>query len=119
MYVERSDRKTDGRVQGYFDELRAGGHSFDANNAAKYSPLEQQEFASALYEFRLKGKQSALMQVADLYLFPICKGGYPGRYHPHDVLRAGRKLIDGHVDATEICGIKYSCFEGVKKDHGG
>lgn len=115
VYVERSDKKTDKKVGNYFQELRQGGHSFDAKNAAKYAPLGQTDFASCLYDFRLKDKKSELMQVADLYLYPMVKGGYPKTYTPFEVLRGGGKLIDAHVEDHHSCGIKYSCFEGVKK----
>lgn len=112
VHVERSDRKTDRAIQEYFRRLKGQGHSFDGQNAAKYSPLEQVQFDDVLYDFRLKDKSSQLMQFADLYLYPMCKGGYPRCYIPYERLKDGRKLIDAHVHEASVCGIKYYCFDG-------
>ena len=54
--IERSDKKTDRLIHGYYDELRGKGHPFDARSAAKYGPYVATDFAETLYEFRTKDK---------------------------------------------------------------
>jgi hypothetical protein len=56
-----------------------------------------------------------MMQMADLYLYPICRGRYEAAYHPYRIMQDERKLIDVTLekDAVAECGIKYSCFELV------
>jgi hypothetical protein len=57
-----------------------------------------------------------MVQIADLYLYPIARGGYQPMYSPYVQLRENKKLVDDHLSAEELphLGIKYSCFELVK-----
>ena len=66
IYVEKSDKKTDRTLLGYYDELRNTGHPFDVASASKYSPLTAAELRETLYEFKTKEKSSPLMQIADV-----------------------------------------------------
>jgi hypothetical protein len=113
VYVERSDRHTDRRMRGYYDEMRARGHPFDASSASKYHPLSPPELSETLYEFRTQDKTSELMQVADLVLWPMCVGGYDAANRPYTALKQAGTLIDSRLDAAEVAdgGIKYSCWE--------
>ncbi|HEY8377400.1 MAG TPA: hypothetical protein VIK91_12980 [Nannocystis sp.] len=97
------------------DWFGLGGISFDSTNAAKYAPLEQSQLDDVLYDFRLKNKSSRLMQFADLYLYPMCRGGYPRPYTPYHTLRTNGQLIDTHVGDASVEGIKYYCFERVRQ----
>ncbi|PRQ09043.1 DUF3800 domain-containing protein [Enhygromyxa salina] len=115
VYVERSDRKTDRQVKTYFEELKRAGHPFDHARASKYSPLNLTELGETLHDFKMKRKSSPMMQIADLYLYPICRGGYDASYYPFGQLRSASKLIDLHVDDVNTSGIKYYCFENVAK----
>ena len=115
VFVERSDRKTDRRMENYYDDLRHEGYSFDATNSAKYSPLNATLLKDTLYDFKIKSKTSPLMQLADLYLWPMCIGGYdPGNRTYRRLLTDGR-LIDCILpaDVVDSDGIKYSCWERV------
>lgn len=112
VYVERSDRKTDGQVKSYFEDIKGQGHPFDQSNASNYAPLTQSELASTLYDFKMKYKTSRMMQIADLYLYPICRGGYDRSYRPFATLTSSSKLIDCRVDDAIKNGIKYYCFDG-------
>lgn len=117
VFVERSDRKTDKRVEAYFQELKGAGHPFDHANASKYAPLGSAELGDTLYDFKMKTKSSPMMQIADLYLYPICQGGYNAKYAPFEKLEAASRLIDQHVENRNMMGIKYSCFDSiVQKD---
>ncbi|KIG17871.1 hypothetical protein DB30_02494 [Enhygromyxa salina] len=101
----------------YFDELKAAGHPFDRVNASKYGPLGPSELADTLYDFKMKTKTSPMMQIADLFLYPICQGGYDVGYAPFASLKAASRLVDQHVEDSNETGIKYSCFDSIiKKD---
>lgn len=113
VYVERSDKKTDRMIEVYFKDLKNHGHPFDSQRASKYVPMHRDELSSTLYDFKTKNKSSQLMQIADLYLYPICKGGYDANYYPYMKLRESSKLLDQHVDDVGMEGVKYYCFERV------
>jgi hypothetical protein len=114
VMVERSDKKTDRRIQQHYDELKSKGMPFDKHNSGKYAPLDPAELSATLYEFRTKDKSSPLMQLADLCLYPICRYPYDPSYRSHRDLLVRGKLIDCVLKPEEIParGIKYSCFDG-------
>jgi hypothetical protein len=113
VYVEKSDRRTDRTLRGYYDELRAVGHPFDATSAAKYIPLTAAELRETLYEFKTKDKSSPLMQLADLLLWPMCIGGYDRDNRAYAALRTAGTLIDCKLAPQDLTrkGIKYSCWD--------
>lgn len=117
VYLERSDKKTDSQMQAYYDSLRQEGMPFAAPTSAKYAPLTSTELKSTLYEFRTKEKSSPVMQLADLYLWPIAIGGYDPQNLPYRKLMKDNKLINCHLSAEEVDhkGIKYSCWDLVQK----
>src|SRR4029079_9609840 len=113
-YAEHSDRKTERRLKGYYEELRSTGAPFAADTSAKYGPMRPEELAWTLLEFKVKSKTSRLMQIADLALWPACKGGYDPTSRAYLALRDAGKLIDAHCTGTNgVQGIKYSCFDLV------
>jgi hypothetical protein len=89
---------------------------FAAANMALYGPLTAAEMKETLYEFRTKQKTSSIMQIADLYLWPMAVGGYHRSNVTYARLLGDKKLIDCHLQAEEISnlGIKYSCWELVR-----
>lgn len=113
IYVERTDKSTDRIMNGYYEDMRSAGHWFDPKTAGKYSPALPEEYRRTLYEFKTKFKTSRLMQIADLYLWPMCMGGYDKGNKPYAKLIAAGKLIDCYIPAESITtlGIKYSCFD--------
>jgi hypothetical protein len=115
-YPERSDPDSERKLRGYYDDLREHGMPFREGGDPKYAPLSKAELEHTLREFRLKYKSSPPMQIGDLYLYPICRGGYV-KYKPLETLRANGKLIDGTLPEEDLSklGIKYSCFELVDK----
>jgi hypothetical protein len=86
---------------------------FAAGSMAKYAPLGKDELAATLYDLKFKAKTSALVQIADLYAYPMARGGYDPEYFPYMQLKQHQKLIDCLLQDDEIphLGIKYSCFE--------
>jgi hypothetical protein len=115
VFVERGDPKTDRRMREYYNELCRVGLPFAVDTSSKYAPLTSSQFAETLYEFRVKHKTSPMMQVADLYLWPICIGGYDPNNRPFAALRERGKLIDARFTPSEVSGlgIKYSCWDLV------
>lgn len=111
VFVERSDKKTDEKIQRYHEELRSCGHPFDPQNASRYEPLNQSDLADTLYDLKMKTKSSPMMQIADLYLYPLCKARYNPDYRPLRELISASKLLDQHVSDPEKLGVKYYCFD--------
>ena len=112
VYAERSDKPTEAQFKGYFDEMRRIGLPFNAANSEKYRPLSADQLHATLFEFRIKTKDSMLMQFADLVLWPVCHGGYDRGHRAYVELSKAGKLIE--VLCTEdngLQGTKYSCFD--------
>jgi len=113
IFVERSDPKTEGQFKEYFNDMRHVGLPFDAATSQKYAPLAQATLHATLFEFRVKTKSSALMQFADLVLWPVCQGGYDATHRAYKALAQAGKLVDTLcTEANGLQGIKYSCFDG-------
>lgn len=112
---ERCNKPEDAALGAYYAELRTDGLPFDPKNSGKYGPLTKEQFSTTLYELRFKKKTSPMAQFADLYLWPICIGGYHRDNRPYRRLLDDGKLIEcllaSHDHAS--LGSKYSCFEGV------
>ena len=112
VYAERSDRITEAHFKEYFDTMRTEGLPFNAANSEKYRPLPPDLLRSTLFEFRIKGKESPLMQFADLVLWPVCRGGYDKTDRAYEALVKAGKLIDAHcTEENGLMGVKYSCFD--------
>lgn len=111
VFVEASEKITEARLRGYFDCMRADGQPFDSERSSKHQPLSQLQLRIALFEFRVKTKQSHLMQLADLILWPICQGGYktPHRAYAH-LVKCGKLLDSRCSEENGLLGVKYSCF---------
>lgn len=112
VYVEQSSKKDEKLLKSYYEDLRSVGCPFNANNSAVYSPVSAESLKSTLFEFKVRPKASTLMQIADLYLHPICVGGYDQGHRPYQELVKNEKLLDAHVKDVGAEGIKYSCFDG-------
>lgn len=116
VFVERSGREIDDAIHEYYRELRSDGMPFAATMST-YQPLSHTEFARALRSFATKTKQSRLMQLADLCLYPVCRAGYDTSGQAYGSLVSNRKLLDDHLPKCDLPreGIKYSCFEHVRR----
>ncbi len=112
---ERCTKKDDEKLAEYYADMKARGAPFDATNSGKYSPLGAESLANVLYELRFKSKSSPMMQVADLYLWPMCMGGYDKTNHPYRRLIETGRLMDCQCPEKDVAelGIKYSCFDLV------
>lgn len=114
---ERCNKQEDTALSAYYTELRTDGLPFDPKNSGKYAPLTKDQFAATLYDLRFKAKSSPMAQLADLYLWPVCIGGYHRGNRPYRRLLDDGKLIECLLDPADHpnLGSKYSCFEGVDR----
>lgn len=113
IFVERGDKSADAHIRGYYRSLLDVGMPFNKTRSGSYSPLGPKDFQSCLYGLNFKMKTSPVMQIADLYLYPIARGQYDPTYRPFRSLNDNRKLIDNALCAkdAEILGLKKSCFD--------
>ncbi len=118
IYFEETGKKEDRDITAYMRELKTTGSPFDQSRSGKYAPLLPADYARIILgEPRRKTKKLALLQIADLLLYAIAKGGYDPTYRPYHNLKEAGKLMDG-LFSEEDCrarGIKYSCFPDQKE----
>jgi hypothetical protein len=118
VYIEEGDKSADDKICEYYKSLRTEGMPFAVDRSAKYAPLSAPELADTLYDLDFRAKSSPLAQIADLYTYPIARGGYDPDYLPYTQLRERNKLIDSLLATEEVphLGIKYSCFDLVEAE---
>lgn len=119
VFFERAGKAEDRDLVAYTRILKTQGMPFDGANSAAYSSLTAEEFRDIVRgEPRGKTKATPMMQFADLYLYPMAKGGYDPTYRPYRVLMENGRLVDARLtdEARGSLGIKYSCFDRIKKD---
>lgn len=116
IYFEESGKREDRDILKYMRELKAEGQAFDQKNSQGYGPFKAADFRRVCVgkPYR-KTKKNPMIQIADLVLFPMAKGGYQPDYRPYVKLREAGKLLDCRLAADDIPqrGIKYSCFDGL------
>jgi hypothetical protein len=114
---ERCNKPEDALLKGYYELLRAKGPPFATESSEKYAPLAAEQFRETLFEFRPKAKSSPMAQLADLYLWPICMGGYHARNRTYARLIDDGKLIECRLPPQDwpTLGTKYSCFDLVQR----
>lgn len=117
VYPERCNPCEDARLDEYYKSLQSDGMPFAKDSSGKYAPLTQEQFRATLYEFKTKRKSSPMAQLADLYLWPLCMGGYHASNKTYMRLINDGKLIDCRISEEErpMLGSKYSCFESVER----
>ncbi len=114
VFFEASGKHEDRDLMTYAKALKADGMPFAGDGANAYGSLPPKEFRRALKgEPKRRTKEAVMMQVADLMLYPMAKGGYDPTYKPYaDLMRSG-KLIDALVPEQDRSSlrIKYSFFK--------
>ncbi len=117
IFFERAGKSEDGNLIAYTRSLKKEGMPFESYSSASYASLTAQALKDIIRgEPRGRTKEMALIQIADLLLYPMAKGGYDKTYRSYKELLEAHKLIDTHVSERDmpLLGIKYSCFEGIK-----
>ncbi len=118
VFFERSGKQEDRDMVAFMKELKSGGMPFDGDNTAAYGGLEADEFTElVLGEPKGRTKKTPMLQVADLYLYPMAKAGYDASYKPYLALMRAGRLIDSVLppEDRQLLGIKYSCFDGLDR----
>ncbi len=118
IYFEQSGRDADRAIKLYVREMKKAGMPFDTAQSASYEGMSAASLKSVIRsEPRERTKQVPLIQIADLYLYPMVKGGYDPDYRAYRALKDAGKLADCLFaeDVIAARGIKYSCFERVRK----
>lgn len=114
IVFESSGKYEDRDINSYLKELKKYGNPFNPITSEGYSPLSSEDFSRIILgDPKRKTKANHLLQIADLFLFPMVKGGYDQWYFPYRRLKESGKLIDC-VLSEEDCqymSIKYSCFD--------
>lgn len=117
IYFEEAGKKEDRSILSYMKVLKNTGMPFPGSTAAGYASLTAEEFRSiVLGEPRRVTKNVPMVQLADLVLYTMARGGYYPDYPPFQALHAGGRIIDAYLKAEEIAtrGVKYSCFDTTK-----
>lgn len=118
VYFEETGKLEDRRIFSYMRELKSSGMPFNIDTSATYGRLKSSDFKSTVIGTPTRGsKSSKLLQIADLYLYPMAKGGYDKSYRAYSELMEAGRLIDAHLPSSEknSHGIKYSCFDFQEK----
>lgn len=118
VFFERSGKQEDWDIVAFMKELKAKGMPFDGDNAAAYQGLKASEFSElVLGESKGRTKKTPMLQIADLYLYPMAKAGYDASYKPHLALMKAGRLIDSVLSSENrpLLGIKYSCFDHLDR----
>lgn len=113
VFFEETGKAEDRALISYTKELKAQGMPFDGSNSAGYGSLTAADFKRLVMgEPKRRTKATPMMQIADLYLYPMAKAGYDPAYRPYRHFVEHRKLIDAVLAPEERAslGIKYSCF---------
>lgn len=114
---EKSGKQEDKDIRAYLKDLKKQGNPFAQTSSQEYTPLLADDYRRIILgEPHQKSKLIPMIQIADLLLYPIAKGGYDPEYTPYDELKKRGKLIDTWLGEKDIPfrGIKYSCFDAPK-----
>jgi len=114
VIVERTGKNEDSKIEEYHTNLREQGAPFNADTSMIHQPLTGDELSSILMKKpSFVTKESRLMQIADLTLYPLVRGAYDPDYLPYQHLVKNEKIlvIPNGKDDEVISGIKYSCFD--------
>lgn len=115
VYPEQSARDDEKRLRAYYKDLLTAGLPFDPAKSGAYAPLKAHELNETLIELRFKAKTSPIMQVADLYLWPVAMYRYGEALRPYGAFKEAGRLIENHLADEQVAtrGTKYSCFQLV------
>ncbi|MGP4686728.1 DUF3800 domain-containing protein [Agrobacterium pusense] len=113
VFFEESGKHEDRDIIHYAKLLKTEGMPFSTATSSGYASLSSEDFRRVVRgEPKRRTKATVMLQIADLMLYPMAKGGYEPTYKPYVDLIAAGKLIDALLPAPERSGlgIKYSCF---------
>lgn len=114
VFHEMSGKKEDRDIRSYMKELKQFGSPFSTESSSAYRPLQPADYRRiVLGEPQQRTKNTPMLQIADLFLYPIAKGKYDKDYRSYCDLLNNGKLINSALSEEEISslGVKYSCFD--------
>lgn len=117
VYFEESGRKEDRALLAYMKALKATGMPFEGSANAGYESLPPEGFRAIVKgEPNRVTKKVPMIQLADLVLYALARGGYHPTYPPYRALHERRKILDALLkpEAIPSLGVKYSCFDTTK-----
>lgn len=117
IYFEEAGKREDRGIMEYMKALKRVGMPFPGSTAAGYDSLTAQEFRALVRgEPNRVTKKVPMVQLADLVLYAMAKGGYDESYPPLLKLHQHGKIIDAVLAADDVPtrGVKYSCFDTKK-----
>lgn len=118
VFVESAGPEENKRIFGYHRHLQNEGVPFDAASCSEYKALGPNDFKNNIHpDIKFQSKNSIMMQIADMYLFPMVMSGYDLTHRPYVALMKCKRIIDSILPESMIptIGIKYSRFENVKR----
>ena len=119
VFFEQAGEAEDRDLIAYTRSLKATGMPFSQEGSAAYNSLTAEEFRELVRgEPRRRTKKTPMIQLADLVLYAMAKGGYEPSYRPYVKLIEHEKLIDSLIPEEDLpqLGIKYSCFERIHNE---
>ncbi|WP_341486827.1 DUF3800 domain-containing protein [Pararhizobium sp. A13] len=114
VFFEETGKAEDRALIAYHKSLKEVGMPFDGDNSASYRSLSAADFRRIVMgDAKRRTKETAMIQVADLVLYPMAKAGYDPTYRPYVQLMEAGRLVDAHLKPEDraLLGIKYSCFK--------
>jgi len=117
VYFEEAGKKEDRAILAYMKALKSAGMPFRGSADAGYESMSPDEFRAIVQgEPNRVTKKSPMIQLADLVLYCMARGGYDESYPPLQALHARGRIIDAMLKVGEIPtrGVKYSCFDTKK-----
>lgn len=115
IFVERCNKAEDKWILGYYNDMKKNGMPFNKETSSKYNPAQTAELSNILYDLKFKQKTSPMIQIADLFLWPISIGGYHKGNRTYKRLMEDGKLVECVLPegAVHTRGTKYSCFDSI------
>ena len=117
IFFERSGKREDRVILQYMKSLKNEGMPFPGSKAAGYDSLSASEFRRVvLGDPQRVTKKVPMIQLADLVLYPIARGGYDPSYRPFQALHDSGRVIDALLEPSQVptLGVKYSCFDTIR-----
>jgi hypothetical protein len=118
VYFEESGKHEDRALLSYMKSLKARGMPFEGSAAAGYENLPAEGFRTIVQgEPNRVTKKVPMIQLADLVLYAVARGGYRADYPPFRALHDRRRILDALLlppEAIPSLGVKYSCFDTTK-----
>ena len=114
ILFEETGKREDRDIIAYVRDLKTNGMPFNAQTSAAYGTLKAEDFKRIILgDPERITKKAGLAQIADLFLYPMIKGGYDPSYPSYGKLVENRLIIDCVLPADGVSarGVKYSCFD--------